>query len=1043
MDLGVAPSFPAAPHLDQAQTATPVLPAPWSPAFYGLAATAALQQPYLVTYSSSGVVGNGYLAVQPRQFLQQQDVPNTFLPVGACASVQLGSELDPIVSAAAQLQVLPQHQQLWQHIPQQPWEQQLGQQQLQQQQYLPQQVILQQPQHQQQQQQQALDNELDEPDEGFGDVFDLLDQVGQQYELGKQSQLQGEPSGAAAAVPPGAADMTSAARPYEAVHVRDRQTAKRGDVAAGGGVSGRHERPSLYAGSAGAHVLPGGGRWRGSALDNAASAAGQQLQAQDRRMVPDATCDPLLQLVMPPPAILQVQPQHLQQMHVPEVMRGAPPPWAASWAAPVSRKHPNAQLPARLVANGADSSTEAPPWQQQQHDIWQDTGGYSAPDYGAVFGAAAAADRRRAGRVAGASGGASAGPAGRRRGGSSASRQQQQQQSASARAAAMLQHASSVSCASGGIAGGAPGQGGSRSSPEAYFRRHVQQVDPFWATATPDDVGLVGVTQLPAAAAAAAGSSEPALLSCTMSVLLTNSQVALVKAKLATVQVVCLLVGDAVPHRCHWPPSARVSVNGQCMRPKTAKRTGTQQLKPTQVDSPLDVSSCVGRAASIVQLRGVPNSAGYVLGARLVRRQGPDRVRALMAAPPSLDAALAALKDKLAGDGDVEVSGAALPLRCPLSAGLISQPARFQGSPGLDCFDLDSFLQLAQASGKWQCPQSMALRSVGQLAVDPYLAAVLAALRAAGLGEAVEAVDVAPDGRWRPKGAASGSACPWFSVLRPPSPAELRAAFKGEAGGGGGGKRRRPADSEAPAAAAAGVRGDGPLPEQRQHKRQRRGSSGPASGAAGSAAAVAAAAAAADNGCVDLTMDSDDEQDPAAAAAKPAAPAAPDAGAPCSSAGRSSGLLRMPGRGASAAGRAGGAGLRSAPNAHSVPDGWGTPAAPQPDSAAAAEAAAEPGYAYSPDDSDYFGSDDDDAGLAAGTVGYSCGMDFDLDFEDYDEDDEWTLLLGDGAQQQQQQQQWVQQGPARGWTQQHAAAAAAAAQQRPEVIELLSDDEDD
>jgi hypothetical protein len=92
------------------------------------------------------------------------------------------------------------------------------------------------------------------------------------------------------------------------------------------------------------------------------------------------------------------------------------------------------------------------------------------------------------------------------------------------------------------------------------------------------------------------------------------------------------------------------------------------------------------------------------------------------------------------------VSGAALPLRCPLSGGLISQPARFQDSPGLDCFDLNSFLQLAQASGKWQCPQSMALRSVGQLAVEPYLAAVLKALRGAGLGEGVEAVEVAPGG---------------------------------------------------------------------------------------------------------------------------------------------------------------------------------------------------------------------------------------------------------------------------------------------------------
>jgi hypothetical protein len=107
----------------------------------------------------------------------------------------------------------------------------------------------------------------------------------------------------------------------------------------------------------------------------------------------------------------------------------------------------------------------------------------------------------------------------------------------------MLQHASSVSGASGGITltGGAAGQGSSRNSPEAYFRRHVQQIDPFWASATPDDVGLVGVTHLPPAAAAGAAavgvSEQDRTRSCTLSILLTNSQLGMVKAKTATLQV--------------------------------------------------------------------------------------------------------------------------------------------------------------------------------------------------------------------------------------------------------------------------------------------------------------------------------------------------------------------------------------------------------------------------------------------------------------------------------------------------------------------------
>ncbi|WIA14445.1 hypothetical protein OEZ85_002970 [Tetradesmus obliquus] len=280
-----------------------------------------------------------------------------------------------------------------------------------------------------------------------------------------------------------------------------------------------------------------------------------------------------------------------------------------------------------------------------------------------------------------------------------------------------------------------------------------------------NDVGLVAIRHLPPASAAAlakaaaAGGSGQCSVSCSMSVLLTNSQVRMVKAKTATLQLVCMLMGDAVPHRCQWPPSVHLTVNGQRMHVKTAKRIGTQQLKPTQVDSLVDISGCVGGAASIVLLSGAvsassssSSSSSYVLGARLVRQQGSDRVKALMAAPPSLEAALTAVKDKLAGDGDIEVSGAALPLRCPLSGCLIHTPARFRSSPGLDCFDLEAFLQVAAASGKWQCPQTMALHSVGELSVEPYLAAVLKALRGAGLAEGVEAVEVAPDGSWRPKG---------------------------------------------------------------------------------------------------------------------------------------------------------------------------------------------------------------------------------------------------------------------------------------------------
>jgi hypothetical protein len=496
------------------------------PVTLGPAAAAAVQQPPLVFDSSRGVWSNSYQAVPQQQCPQQQVLDSPFLPFGGAAPAQPQLYLDPFFSGLGQQQVqLPLGQQHLldpQQVPQ-PWQQQAGQH-LQQ---LPQQGV-----QQQEQLQQQPGTELEEADEDFGDLCDLLDQVEQQYELGKRSQQQqGGFAAAAGAVQPGVAaeaaavDMTSAPRPYEVVYDRERkkQPAKRSGT--------------LYGSTTDEHV-PAGMRWRSISGDKRAGTAVRPMvrrqQPQDRQMVPHAACIPVMQLAMPPPPYMQMQPQHLQQLHVQEVGRGQPPPWATSWASAVSQKHPNAQLPSRLVVNGTDSSSDTPPWRQQQQrlqqEVRQTSTRYHAAlrDFASRHGAADRQDHVSAGS------GPTVGLS--HRVGSSGS-QQQQQPSASARAAAMLQHASSLSGASGGITGGAVGPGGSRSSPEAYFRRHVPQIDPFWASATPDDVGLAGVTQLQPASAAAAGSSEPPRQSCTMSVLLTNSQLGMVKGKMATLQV--------------------------------------------------------------------------------------------------------------------------------------------------------------------------------------------------------------------------------------------------------------------------------------------------------------------------------------------------------------------------------------------------------------------------------------------------------------------------------------------------------------------------
>eukprot|EP00775_Hariotina_reticulata_P009089 gene9089-9259_t len=257
-----------------------------------------------------------------------------------------------------------------------------------------------------------------------------------------------------------------------------------------------------------------------------------------------------------------------------------------------------------------------------------------------------------------------------------------------------------------------------------------------------------------------------------------QAQLNMVRSKTAHLQLLCMLVNDKVPYRCHWPAHAELTVNGSSVRVYEAKRlTGGKPLTAQQVDSAADISSHA-TATLAVRLAGVSSSGGYVLGARLVRRQGLQRVKQLMDTPPGLREGLQQLKQKLAGDGDVEVSTTAVSLRCPLSGCRITTPAHFTSSPGLSCFDLDSFLEMTSRTGKWQCPFSMALSSVAQLVVDPWLAAVLAALKEAGLLDSTDEVEVDADGAWRPRGAGSDA---WFSVLTPPTAAQLQAAMRPEA----------------------------------------------------------------------------------------------------------------------------------------------------------------------------------------------------------------------------------------------------------------------
>jgi E3 SUMO-protein ligase PIAS1 len=177
-----------------------------------------------------------------------------------------------------------------------------------------------------------------------------------------------------------------------------------------------------------------------------------------------------------------------------------------------------------------------------------------------------------------------------------------------------------------------------------------------------------------------------------------------------------------IPCREHWPLHADLKINGRAYR--VAGRSSASKLGANQRDEPASVGvlAAVGRNRVVLTCQ---DSRPFVIAVQLARVQGAADVRRLMRPALPLAAAVARVAKSIApddgdggeegGDSDVEVTHAAVSLRCPLTGGRIRTPARCSAVPGLAAFDLDAFLDVAARTRKWQCPHSMRPCPVNQL----------------------------------------------------------------------------------------------------------------------------------------------------------------------------------------------------------------------------------------------------------------------------------------------------------------------------------------
>jgi len=129
-------------------------------------------------------------------------------------------------------------------------------------------------------------------------------------------------------------------------------------------------------------------------------------------------------------------------------------------------------------------------------------------------------------------------------------------------------------------------------------------------------------------------------------------------------------------------------------------------------------------------------------------------------------------------DDDLIQSSVRLSLRCPLSYTRIGVPVRSVECRHLECFDLASYLEMANVTkpAKWKCPMCNKDATPALLRVDSWVAWVLQA----ALPKAAD-VQVAPDGT------VSESVATTPRKRKQPEPSGMGGAGGGSSSGGGGG----------------------------------------------------------------------------------------------------------------------------------------------------------------------------------------------------------------------------------------------------------------
>jgi len=242
----------------------------------------------------------------------------------------------------------------------------------------------------------------------------------------------------------------------------------------------------------------------------------------------------------------------------------------------------------------------------------------------------------------------------------------------------------------------------------------------------------------------------------------------------------CLLLEDTVPCRLHWPRNVTMKVNRYPYR--VYGRSTTLKMGINQRDEAANITTLCLAGRNTLDIQAV-ESGTWVVQLHRVEARTANQVKEMMLPVESVAEAVTRVKKLMHGD-ELSIASQVVSLIDPWSGQKMKTPARFIDASGLQAFDLDSFLSLAQRNRKWQDPTTLKNSTVRQLQVDTYIQKILACLSGAG-GACLEIKEIviSYEGKWRPEGSDEAS-LRWFSIEEEEELVknELREYYRGNGG---------------------------------------------------------------------------------------------------------------------------------------------------------------------------------------------------------------------------------------------------------------------